>query len=87
MLMIEYLWMVCAGAIAYGNGRSVWKWVIAAYFLSWLAPAIVMFLPKNHARIERRKEIEKEVTADYLAGKEFKGVNTVDDLFKQLEPK
>jgi hypothetical protein len=46
-----------------------------------------MFLPKNHARIERRKEIEKEVTADYLAGKEFKGVNTVDDLFKQLEPK
>jgi hypothetical protein len=84
---MEYICMVCAGAIAYGNGRSVWKWALAAYFLSWLAPLIVMFLPKNHARIERRKEIEKEVTEDYLAGKELKGVKTVDDLFKQLETK
>lgn len=84
---MEYVWIIAAAVIAYGNGRSLWKWAFAAYFLGWLAPAIVMFLPKNHARIERRKEIEKEVTADYLASKEFKGVNTVDDLFKQLETK
>lgn len=85
--MIEYLLMTATGIIAYGNGRSVWKWVIAAYFMSWLAPLILMFLPKNYEKIERRKEIEKEVTADYLAQKEFKGVNTVDDLFKQLQNK
>ena len=85
--MMEFFWMMCAGIIAYGNGRSVFKWVIAAYFLSWIAPAILLFLPKNYAKIEMRKEIEKEVTADYLAQKEFKNVNTVDDLFKQLETK
>jgi len=85
--MMQYLWMVAAGAIAYGNGRRVWVWVVAAYFMSWLAPLVVMMLPKDHAKIERRKEIEQEVTADYLASKEFKGVNTVDDLFKQLETK
>ena len=85
--MMEYLWMFAAGAIAYGNGRRVFVWVVAAYFMSWLAPLVVMLLPKNYAKIELRKQIEQEVTADYLSKKEFKNVNTVDDLMKQLQNK
>ena len=85
--MMQFFWMMCAGTIAYTNGRKVFAWVIAAYFFSWIAPAILLLLPKNFAVIERRQQFTQEVSEEYLVQKEFNNVNTVDDLFKQLENK
>lgn len=85
--MMQYLWMLCAGVIAFGKGRGVIRWVAAAYFFSWFAPAVLLFLS-----IKSEKNIEREARlADWAEGlvtkKEVQGINTVDDLFKQLETK
>lgn len=85
--MMQFFWMLCAGTIAYTNGRKVFPWIIGAYFFSWIAPAVLLFLPKNFAVMERRQQFTQEVSEEYLAQKEFNNVNTVDDLFKQLENK
>lgn len=85
--MMQFFWMMCAGIIAYSNGKKVFVWVVAAYFFSWIAPAVLLFLPKNFAVIERRNQFAKEITEQYATQKEFKDINTVDDLFKQLETK
>ena len=37
--------------------------------------------------VEERTNLVRPAVERYLVRKEFKGVNTVDDLFKQLETK
>ena len=83
--MIEFVWMMCAGLIAFGKGRGIIRWIVAAYFFSFFAPAVLAFLPK---KLEKYTEREARIT-DWAEGvatkKELEDVNTVDDLFKQLE--
>lgn len=88
--MIEFLWMVATGATAYLSGRRVWVWVFASALLGglgWIMPFVVMMLPKNYEKMQQREQLEKDKAEEYLTKKEFKDINTVDDLFKQLEKK
>lgn len=85
--MMQYVWMLFAGLIAFGKGRGILRWMVAAYVFSWFAPAVLMFLPR---KLEKYLQREARIT-DWAQGqvimKEVHEVNTVDDLFKQLETK
>jgi hypothetical protein len=79
--------MFCAGAIAFGKGRGMLRWILAAYFLSWFAPAVLMFLPMKVDKYMKREAKMLDWAEGLITKKEVKDVNTVDDLFKQLETK
>ena len=85
--MMQYFWMLCAGVIAFGKGRGLIKWIVAAYFFSWFAPLVLMLLPM---KVEKYMKREAKIT-DWAEGlvtkKEVKEVNNVYDLFKQLDNK
>ena len=48
---------------------------------------IKSWLPKKENKIQDRVDAVKDKSEEYIIKQEFKGVNTVDDLFKQLETK
>jgi hypothetical protein len=85
--MMEYVWMFCAGLIAFSKGRGIIRWIVAAYFFSFFAPAVLAFLPKNVDKFMKREEKITDWAEGLVTKKEVQGVNTVDDLFKQLETK
>ena len=81
--MIEFLMIVFTTFCAYAFGRNMIGWALAAAILgAWVL--IPLFMLKS----KPIKEITPE-TMDKLQGviikKQMKSVNTVDDLFKQLE--
>ncbi len=84
---MEYLWMFLAGVTAWFNGRGLIRWTLAAYFFGWIAVIPLVFLSKKQDKADEREVMMREVAEKYVVKKEFKGVNTVDDLFKQLETK
>jgi hypothetical protein len=79
--------MFGAGLVAYTNGRGMLRWILAAYIFSWFAVLIVLFLPKNIAKMHKRVQTFKAFVEDYAMLKVFKDVSNVDDLMKQLETK
>ena len=83
--MMQYVWMFLTALTAFSVGRGAFRWAIAAYVLGWFALLILVFLPKKMAKLEQRTEAIEEQAVGFLAKKQFVGVNTVDDLFKQLE--
>ena len=83
--MTQYLWMLCAGVIAFGKGRGIIRWVAAAYVVSWFAPVVLMFLPMKIEKFARREARIMDWAEGLVTKKEVKDINTVDDLFKQLE--
>jgi membrane protein implicated in regulation of membrane protease activity len=83
--MIEYFWMASAGAIAYLHGRGSIRWILAAYLFSWLAVIVVLLLPKKTEKMQEREEGMKDLAERVAVKQEFKDINTVDDLMKQLE--
>jgi hypothetical protein len=85
--MMQYFWMFCAGAIAFGKGRGMLRWILAAYFLSWFAPAVLMFLPMKVDKYMQREARLIDWAEGLVTKKEVKEVNNVYDLFKQLEKK
>ena len=85
--MMQYVWMILTAFTAFSVGRGTFRWALAAYVFGWFALLILVFLPKNMAKVVQRTEGIEEHAVDYLAKKQFNGVNTVDDLFKQLNPK
>ncbi len=81
--MIEFLIIVFTTFCAYAFGRNIIGWALASAILGgWVLIPLFMLSAKP------RKEISPE-TMDKLQGvvikKQMKNVNTVDDLFKQLE--
>jgi len=82
---MEYLWMFLAGATAFMNGRGMIRWTLAAYLFGWIAVVPLVFLPKKQDKVEQREAMIKEVVEKHFVKNEFKDVNTVDDLFKQLQ--
>ena len=87
---MEFIWLLVTGVVAYLSGRRVWVWVFGSALLGglgWLMPIVLLMLPKNYAKMQEREQLEKDIAEDYLTKKEFKDINTVDDLFKQLENK
>ena len=82
---MEYLWMFLAGATAFMNGRGLIRWTLAAYLFGWIAVIPLVFLSKKQDKVEQREAMIKEVVEKHFVKNEFKDVNTVDDLFKQLQ--
>lgn len=85
--MMQYVWMLCAGVIAFGKGRGIIRWVLAAYVFSFFAPAVLMFLPMKVEKFAKREARVMDWAEGLVTKKEIQDVNTVDDLFKQLETK
>jgi len=79
--------MTLAGALAFTNGRGVIRWTLAAYVFGPLALLVLVFLPKKEDKIEERVGFVRDKSEEHIVKKEFQDVNTVDDLFKQLEKK
>ena len=85
--MIKFIWMTLAGALAFTTGRGVIRWTIAAYVFGPLALLVLVFLPNKEDKIEERVGFVRDKSEEHIVKKEFQDVNTVDDLFKQLEKK
>jgi hypothetical protein len=77
--------MLCAGLTAFATGRGVIRWIILTYFFGLFALVPLVLLSTKQDKFEKRQSFIKEKTEEHLVHKEFKGVNTVDDLFNQLE--
>jgi len=84
---MQWLWMACAGIVAFTKGRGMFRWILAAYVLGWIAPAILMFLSIKVDKLNQRKEAFTEIAEEHVVKQEFKDINNVEDLFNQLEKK
>ena len=85
--MMQYLWMLLAGLIDFSKGRGILRWIVAAYFFSFFAPAVLAFLPMKTEKFIKREAKITEWAEGRVTKKEVQDINTVDDLFKQLETK
>lgn len=83
--MMQYVWMLLAGVIAFAKGRGMIRWIVAAYFFSFFAPAVLAFLPMKVEKFMKREAKITDWAEGLVTKKEIQEVNTVDDLFKQLE--
>ena len=85
--MIELLAVVFAAGLAFVKGRSTFGWAVATAFIGWfvLIPLLILRTKKD-ALAERAQKI-----GDYVerleTEKQFRDINTVDDLYKSLEKK
>ena len=82
---MQIVWIVLAAATAFLTGRNVIGWAIATYFFGVFALIPLAFLSTKQDKFEERQGFIRQKTEEHLVKKEFKGVDTVDDLFKQLE--
>jgi hypothetical protein len=85
--MMQWLWMTLAGSLAFVTGRGMIKWTIAAYVVGPLALLVLVFLPKKEDKIQERMQFFKDKSEEHIVKQEFQDVDTVEDLFKQLETK
>jgi hypothetical protein len=76
-----------AALVAFVSGRNMFVWAIATYFFGPLTLIVVALLPKNKDKIQKRIDFIKEKSEEHVVKQEFQDVDTVDDLFKQLETK
>ena len=84
---MKYLWIILTVMSAFGLGKRVFLWGLAAYFFSWAALIAVLLIPANQKRFEERQKRVEEWADNTLAQIELDKVDTVDDLFKQLDTK
>ena len=84
---MEYVWIVLAGLTAFATGRNVIGWTIATYFFGWIVLVPLVFMPKNSVKFGQRLDHLNEMLDKKIAKQQFKNVDNVDDLFKQLETK
>lgn len=88
---MRYIWIFLTVLSAFALGKRVVFWTLMSYLFSWVALIAVLAIPANKKKQEaRQKQMEewsKEKTEELVVQKEFKDINTVDDLFKQLENK
>ena len=85
--MMEFVWIMLAALIAFGSGRNMFVWAIATSFFGPLTLIVVALLPKNKDKIQKRIDFIKEKSEEHIVKQEFQDVDTVEDLFKQLETK
>ena len=83
--MMKFIWMTLAASLAFVNGRGLVRWTLAAYVFGPFALLVLVFLPKKEDKIEQRVGFVRDKSEEHIVKQEFKDVNTVDDLFKQLE--
>ena len=83
--MMEFVWIMLAALIAFVSGRSLITWSVVTYFIGPLSLLVLVFLPKKQDKIQERSEFFRLKAESHVVKQEFKDVDTVDDLFKQLE--
>jgi hypothetical protein len=84
---MTYLWIALAVVTAFVQGRSMFGWAFAAWLIGPFALIPLMFMKEKSDVSDERMNLLRPAVEKYLVRKEFKDVNTVDDLFKQLETK
>lgn len=88
---MKYLWIFLTVLSAFALGKRVIFWALMSYLFSWAALIACIAIPANQKRLDARtkaiEEWSKETVEQAVVQKEFKDINTVDDLFKQLENK
>ena len=88
---MKYLWIALTVLCAFGLGKRVLFWALMSYIFSWAALIAVIAIPANKQRLEARQAAIEEWSSkqveENIVQEEIKGINTVDDLFKQLEKK
>lgn len=82
---MEFVWMMLAAFVAFVSGRNIIVWAVATSVFGPLSIIVVALLPKKQDKIQKRLEFFTEKSEEHVVKKEFQDVNTVDDLFKQLE--
>lgn len=82
---MTYVWVALAVVMAFVQGRSMFGWAFATWLIGPFVLVPLMFMKEKSDVVEERTEYVRPLVEKYLVRKEFKGVNTVDDLFKQLE--
>jgi hypothetical protein len=86
---MKYVWVFLTIFSAFALGKRVVFWALMSYLFSWAALIACIAIPANQKRLEERQrkveEWSKEHVEQAVVHKEFKDINTVDDLFKQLE--
>jgi hypothetical protein len=83
--MIELLVIVFAAGLAFVKGRSIIGWAIAAALLGWFVLIPLLILRTKRDVVEQRSEKISDFVEGLEVEKEFKNINTVDDLMKTLE--
>ena len=86
---MQYVWMFLTILSAGILGKRIIFWALMSYMFTWVALIACLAIPANQKRLEQRqKKIEDWSNATVeqaVVHKEFKDINTVDDLFNQLE--
>lgn len=86
---MKYVWIFLTVFCAFGLGKRVVFWALMSYLFSWAALIAVLAIPANQARLKARElKVEqwtKSKVEAVVVQKEFAKVETVDDLFKQLD--
>lgn len=83
--MMEFVWMFLTALYAFSAGRGTIRWALGAYVFGWMALVLIVFLPRKEEKAQKRIDFINSKTEEITVQQEFKDVNTVDDLFKQLE--
>ena len=79
--------MALVGMFAFACGRGPIKWTVAAYFFGWMVFVPLLLMPMKKEKHLERMDMINTKAEDYGIKKEVGNINTVDDLFKQLETK
>jgi hypothetical protein len=86
---MKYIWIILTVMSAFALGKRVFFWAIAAYFFSWAALIACIAIPANQKRLEeRQRKVEdwsNEMVEQAVVNKEVQKIETVEDLFKQLD--
>lgn len=86
---MKYVWIFLTIFSAFALGKRVLFWAIMSYIFSWGALIACIAIPANQAKLKARElkveEWTKSKVEAVVVEKEFKSINTVDDLFNQLE--
>ena len=86
---MKYVWIFLTIFSAFALGKRVLFWAIMSYIFSWGALIACIAIPANQQKLKARElkveEWTKSKVEAVVVQKEFKSINTVDDLFNQLE--
>jgi hypothetical protein len=86
---MKFVWIALTMFCAFGLGKRVLFWALMSYLFSWAALIAVLAIPANQKRLEARRvaieEWSNKQVEENIVQKEIKNINTVDDLFNQLE--
>jgi hypothetical protein len=84
-IMIELVTIVFATGLAFVKGRSIIGWAIASALLGWFALIPLLVMRTKRDVVEQRSEKISDFVEGLEVEKEFRNINTVDDLMKTLE--